>query len=347
VLAHGAGVAVWEVATGRRSALYACVPATGVVHGVVHAGPTASHVLAAGPYVGFDYNNANNQVFLDVFDAETGHTELHHVIGNTCLPGGGGSNNVCGINPWILAPSGWVAELDTQGDYASIFPGSSGPEDLLASNGRYTVTNLDGEAAEDPRLSGSTLTWSTPGGMRYSAPLGRQLDALGVGTVAPPTPLPAPCSLITAADARAVLGPVSAASSSSSGGCTYTTIGKLTSTLTVALQPNLSQAQVLAAKMVAYQSELYFYSAPPRYNDYTWTADWDTAGGGVASIHIVRFVGDVEVTLEITTLDSSNALGGSVGLPALNWSADDAAIHFADLAFDRLMGWDVLDVPAS
>jgi len=350
VLARGSGVAVWERGTGRRTALYACVPAAGVVHRIVHAGATTSGVVAAGPYVGFYHNNANHQVFLDVFDAQTGHTELQHTIGNTCLPGGGGSNNVCGINPWVLAPTGWVAELDTQGDYPSIFPGAFEP-DLLASNGRYTVTDLDGEAAGDLRLSGSTLAWSILGGMRYSAPLGPQLDALGAGTAPPPTPLPAPCSLITAADAQAALGPVNPPSSSSGAGCIYTTTGEPSPALRLTLQPNLSPAQVMTAKMAAYQSEAYseeyLHTEPPQYNDYTWTADWGTAGGGLANINVVRFVGDVELTLELTTLDPSNTLGGSVGPLALNWNADDAAIHFSDLAFDRLMGWHVLEAATS
>jgi hypothetical protein len=343
VLARGSGVAVGEVKTGHRVVLYACVPARGVVHDVVHAGPTTAGVVAAGPYVGFDYDNASHEVFLDVFDAQTGHTELRHVIGNTCLTGGGGSNNVCGIDPWVLAPTGWVAVLDTQGGYSSNFPGILEP-DLLASNGRYTVTNLDEDAAEDLRVSGSTLTWSITGGARFSAPLGPQLDALGAGTVPTPTPLPAPCSLITAADAEAVLGPVHPASSSTGGDCAYKSTGGPSSKLTIALQPSLTPAQVMAAKTAAYQSEAYYYTGPSRYSDYTWTASWQTSGGGVANADVVRFVGDVELTLDVTTLDPTNTLGGSVGLPVLNWNDGDAAVHFSDLAFDRLMGWPVLDV---
>lgn len=345
VLARDSDVAVWEVKSGRRTALYACVVATGVVHGVLHAGAGTSNVVVAGPYVGFAHNSADDEVFLDVFDAQTGHTELQHVIGNTCLPGGGGSDNVCGINPWVLAPDGWVAELDTQGDYPDTFPGIS-ESNLLASNGGYTVTDLDG--AVGLRLNGSTLTWSIQGGTHYSALLGPQLDALGAGTVPPPIPTPSPCSLITAADAQAVLGPVAPTSSSSSGsGCTYTASGGPSSKLALALQPDLTAAQVMSAKTAAYKSEAYYYTDPPRYNEYTWTATWDTAGGGLANSHVVRFVGDVELTLDITTLDPSNTLGGSAGLPTLNWSAEAAAIHFTDLAFDRLMGWQLLESPAS
>lgn len=204
VLAHDSSVTVWELATGGRTALYACVAATGVVHRVVHAGPATSGVTAAGPYVGFDESGTDHQVFLDVFDAQTGHTELRHLIGNTCLPGTGGSDNVCGINPWVLAPNGWIAELEEggQGGYPSIGPGNGEARSLPASNGRGTVTDLDGEARGHLRLSGSTLTWSIPGGARYSAPLGPQLDALAAGTVPPPAPLPAPCNLITAVTLR-------------------------------------------------------------------------------------------------------------------------------------------------
>ncbi len=345
VLARDSRVIVWEVATTGRAALYACVPAAGIVQRVVHAGPDTTRVVAAGPYIGFDEDNANHQVFLDVFDAQTGHTELHHLIGNTCLQGPGGSNNVCGINPWVLAPNGWVAELEEggQGGYPSIEPGNSEARDLLASNGRVTATGLDGEAATDLRLSGSMLTWSLPGGAHYSAPLGPQLYGLAAGTVPPPTPLPAPCSLITAIDAQAVLGPVTTSSSSSTG-CTYTTVGRPSSTVTLSLQSNLSPAQVTAAKTAAYEAEAYYYSGPPRYNDYTWTSSWDTAAGGIANTYGVRFVGDVELTIELTTSDPSNTLGGDpelVVLP-LDWKAGEAASHFTYLAFDRLMGWHVL-----
>jgi hypothetical protein len=345
VLARDSGVTVWEVATSGPTALYACVPATGVVHRVVHAGAATSHVTAAGPYVGFDENGANHQVFLDVFDARTGHTELHHLIGNTCLPGTGGSENVCGINPWVLAPNGWVAELEEsgQGGYPNSEPGNGEARSLLASNGRVTARDLDGEATAHLRLSGATLTWSIPGGTRYSAPLGPQLDALAAGTVPPPTPLPAPCNLITAVDTQAVLGPVTAASSSSSG-CAYTTTGRPSSTLTLALQPSLSPAQVTTAKTAAYKAEAYYYTGPPRYNDYTWTGSWETAAGGVANTYDVRFVGDVELTIELTTSDPSNTLGGDFELVALplNWKAGETANHFTYLAFDRLMGWHVL-----
>jgi hypothetical protein len=344
VLARDSGVTVWEVATSGRTAVYACVPATGVVHRVVHAGPATSHVLAAGPYVGFD-ETGDHQVFLDVFDAQTGHTELHHLIGTTCLPEGGGSDNVCGINPWVLAPNGWVAELEEggQGGYPDTEPGNAEARSLLASNGRLTVTDLDGEAADDLRLSGATLTWSIPGGARYSAPLGPQLDALAARTVPPPTPLPAPCSLITAVDAQAVLGPVTAASSSSTG-CTYTTTGTPSSTLTLALQPSLSPAQVTAAKTAAYRAEAYYYTGPPRYNDNTWTGSWDTAADGLANTYDVRFVGNVELTIELTTSDPSNTLGGDLELVTLplNWKDGETANHFTYLAFDRLMGWPVL-----
>jgi hypothetical protein len=311
----------------------------------VHAGPATSRVVAAAPYVGFDESNANHRVFLDVFDAQTGHTELHHLIGSTCLPGTGGSNNVCGINPWVLAPSGWVAELEEggQGGYPSIEPGNGEARDLLASNGHLTVADLDGEAAEDLRLSGSMLTWSIPGGTGYSAPLGPQLDGLAAETVPPPTPLPAPCSLITAVDAEAVLGQVTAASSSSTG-CTYTASRDPSSTLTLTLQSSLSPAQVTAAKTAAYKSEAYYYTGSPRYNDYTWSGSWETAAGDLDNTYDVRFVGDVELTIELITSDPSNTLGGDLELEALphNWKGGETANHFTYLAFDRLMGWDVL-----
>jgi len=169
------------------------------------------------------------------------------------------------------------------------------------------------------------------------------LDALAAGTVSPPTPLPAPCSLITAVDAQAVLGPATAASSSSTG-CAYTTTGRPSSTLTLALQSSLSPAQVTAAKTAAYKAEAYYYTGPPRYNDYTWTGSWETAAGGIANTYDVRFVGDVELTIELTTSDPSSTLGGDFEVPSLplNWKAGETVNHFSYLAFDRLMGWHLL-----
>ncbi len=132
--------------------------------------------------------------------------------------------------------------------------------------------------------------------------------------------------------------------SSSSAGCTYTTTGKPSSTLTIALQPSLSPAQTTAAKTAAYRAEAYYYTGPPRYNDYTWTGSWETAAGGLANTYDVRFVGEVELTIELTTSDPSNTLGGDLELLALppNWKAGETANHFTYLAFDRLMGWHVL-----
>jgi hypothetical protein len=85
-------------------------------------------------------------------------------------------------------------------------------------------------------------------------------------------------------------------------------------------------------------------TGPPRYNDYTWTGSWETAAGGLANTYDVRFVGDVELTIELTTSDPSNTLGGDFELVALplNWKAGETANHFTYLAFDRLMGWHVI-----
>jgi len=345
VRAHDSEVIVWEVTTAGRTALYACRSATGIVHRVVHAESAASRVTAAGPFVAFEANNSDHEVLLDVFDVLTGHTELRHLIGNTCLPGTGGSNNVCGVNPWVLAPDGWVAELEEggQGGYPTVEPGNGEARDLLASNGRLTASRLDGEATEDLRLTGSVLSWSIPGGTRYSAPLGSQLDGLAEGTVPPPTPLPASCSLITAVDAQAVLGSVTAVSSSSSG-CAYRTTARPASNLTLTVRSGLSPSQVTAAKKAAYAAEAYYYTGPSRYDDYTWSGSWETAAGGIASSYDVRFVGDVELTIELTTSDPSNSLGGDLELVLLplNWKAGEAAEHLTYLAFDRLMGWPVL-----
>ena len=51
-----------------------------------------------------------------------------------------------------------------------------------------------------------------------------------------------------------------------------------------------------------------------------------------------------ELTIELTTSDPSNTLGGDLELVTLplNWKDGETANHFTYLAFDRLMGWPVL-----
>jgi hypothetical protein len=229
-----------------------------------------------------------------------------------------------------------VVQSDEQDAYPSVFPGDTEGGGLIATNGRHTATNLD-DGSTKPRLSGTTLTWQI-GDARYSAPLDSQLDTLAAPDAPPPTAAPGPCTLLTAADAQVVLGTVT--STSSATNCTYATGGTQASTATVGLQTGLTHTQVLAAEQAAYHAEHYYYTSPPDYGTNRWTALWDTAGAGIGATHIVRFVGNAQLTVEVSTADPSDVLDPEFA-PALAWTTSDAAMHFADLAFDRLMGWPV------
>lgn len=330
----------WQVAAQARKRLYVCVPSVGDAHLVRSANRGISGVAVSGSYVGFSYYHRENEdeVHLDVFDALTGHTELDHEIGsynNLSSPGGSDTGGGA-INLWRLAPNGWVAQSDEQDAYPSVFPGDSEGGGLIATNGRLTATNLD-DGSTKPRLSATTLIWRI-GGARYSAPLDSQLDTLAAPDAPPPAVPPGPCTLLTAADAQVVLGTVT--STSSATNCGYATGGAQASTVTVGVQTDLTHTQVLAAEQAAYHAEHYYYTGPPDYGINRWTALWDTAGTGIGASHIVRFVGNTQLTLEVTTADPSDTLDPELA-PALAWATSDAAMHFADLAFDRLMGWPV------
>ncbi len=89
-----------------------------------------------------------------------GTPRLHHLIGNTCLPGTGGSDNVCGINPCVLAPNGWAAELEEggQGGYPDTEPGNGVPNAATDAsdrdNRRVVVRHRGCVSAEDHRSLG-------------------------------------------------------------------------------------------------------------------------------------------------------------------------------------------------
>jgi len=351
VLAHSSGVVVWRVALHSQRWLYSCIPASGTTYRVVHADATTMHVVAAGHYVAFAYE-AKRGTVLDVFDALTGHTEFQTVIGYPTVDpqtvGGGGSvdNEQPGcIDPWTLAPSGWVAVIE---DCAA--EGAPGKFGLTVTNGTHHLINLDTGpfAGSHVRfVSGSTLAWSFEGSPRYAAPLGPQLNALLAGTVPPPTPLPAVCGLVSTPDAQAALGSVTLAAESDS--CTYTTVGAPKSTLTLTLQPGLTEAQVAAAKQAAYSDESVAGSkhGPPDYDKYTWSAEWEKASGGMGYNDAVRFVGDVELGVEMVTADPGNSLElkvgheVDVGIDVIHLYAAMVVAHLADIGFDRLMGWSV------
>jgi hypothetical protein len=340
VLARGPQAVVWQVTVDAKKRLYACAPAVGADHLVSVANQSVAGVVASGSYVGFtDHHHENeDEVHLDVFDVLTGHTELDHDIGsyNNLASPGGSDTGGGGANPWWLAPNGWVVQSDEQSEYPSAFPGDSEGGGLIATDGRHTATDLDNEATK-PRLRGSTLTWEI-GDTSYAAPVGSQLEALGAADAPPPTTAPNTCALLAAADAQAVLGTVTSTSASTS--CTYVTGGSQASTLTVGLQTGLTSTQVSAAERAAYHAESYYYTSSPDYGTHTWTALWDTARVGLGSSHVERFVGNTQLTLEVATADPSGVLDPVVA-STLQWTTDDAVMHFTDLAFDRLMGWPV------
>jgi hypothetical protein len=351
VLAHSSGVVVWRVALHGQRWLYSCVPASGATHRVVHADATTMQVVAAGHYVAFAYE-AKRGTVLDVFDALTGHTELQTPIGYPTVDpqsiGGGGSvdNEQPGcIDPWTLAPSGLVALIE---DCAA--EGAAGKLGLTVTNGTLRVIDLDTGSFGGSQVrfvGGSTLTWSFDGSPRYTAPLGPQLNALLAGTVPPPTPLPTVCGLLSTPDAQVALGPVTQAAGSDS--CTYTTAGAPKSTLTVTLQPSLTEAQVTAAKQAAYgdESAAGAKHGAPDYDKYTWSAEWEKASGGMGYSDAVRFAGNVEFAVEMVTADPGNSLElqvgheVEVGIDVIHPYTATVVAHLADIGFDRLMGWPV------
>jgi len=178
----------------------------------------------------------------------------------------------------------------------------------------------------------------------YSLPLGPPLQALGTkaleaGTVRAVTPLPAACSLFTAIEVQAVLGPVSQASSDDA--CTYTTSAMPTTTLTLTLHPGLTQAQVTAVEHQAFDEVSSNASGsdvgPPAYSPHLWKAAWDTAGGGESQTNDLRIFTNLELTVELVTDDPRNHTDDTVG-PSKTWDSDTVAEHAADIAFDRLAG---------
>jgi hypothetical protein len=334
---HTSGVVLWSTHGGAQ--LYACVPATGSVHRLVSVEPSFSFedFLAAGHFVSFVYVDGAS-VYLDVFDALTGRAVLERYLGcsgpDGC-EGAGGS--------FQLSSNGWVALIG---------------QPLRATDGREETVELDTgpnlEATHQKSWytngvsvqlgTGSTLQWSPNNDTSlYSVSLGPSLKALGrkaleSGAVHAVSPLPAACSLFTAAEAQAVLGQVSQAAPPDA--CTYTTTAKPTSTLTLTLHP-LTQTQVIAAEHQVF-GEVSSNSpdgevGPPDYNPHLWKAAWDTASNGLSQTNEVRIFANLELTAELVTEDPRNHTNDRVG-PSKLWDSDSAAEHAADIAFDRLAG---------
>jgi hypothetical protein len=334
---HTSGVVLWSTHGGAQ--LYACVPATGSVHRLVSAEPYFSFedFLAAGHFVSFVYIDGAS-VYLDVFDALTGRPVLARYLGCSGPDGceGAGAS-------FQLSSDGWVALIG---------------QPLRATDGREETVELDTgpnlEATHQKSWytngvnvdqdTGSTLQWSPSGDTSlYSLPLGPSLKALGrkaleSGAVHAVSPLPAACSLFTAAEVQAVLGQVSQAPPTDA--CTYTTTAKPTSTLTLTLHP-LTQTQVIAAEHQAF-GEVSSNApngevGPPDYNPHLWKAVWDTASDGLSQTSEVRIFANLELTAELVTEDPRNHTDDRVG-PSKLWDSDTAAEHAADIAFDRLAG---------
>ncbi len=333
---HTSGVVLWSTHGGTQ--LYACVPATGGVHRLARAESSSSFedFLAAGHFVSFVYVDGAS-VYLDVFDALTGRAVLMRYLGcsgpDGC-EGAGGS--------FQLASDGWIALIG---------------QPLRATDGREETVELDtgpelqpahlklwgGATLSVEQGTGSTLQWSpSDDTSSYSLPLGSPLRNLGTkalkdGAVHAISPLPAACSLFTAVEVEAVLGPVSQASPN--GACAYTTTATPSSTLTVTLHSGLTPAQVTAAEHQAFSdvssSAPGGDAGPPDYNPHLWKAAWDTDSGGMSQTNVVRIFDDLQLTVELVT--PSNHTNARVG-PSRRWDSDTAAEHAADIAFDRLAG---------
>jgi len=335
-----------SVSSTSGGRLYSCVRASGEVHRIVHANASAKGFLAAGHYLGFTYTS-DGEPYLDVFDALSGSTVLDLGLHGGCGP----VNNPCvsSLAGFQLASNGWVAEYSPNGS-------------LTATSGHGSTVELDSGLGLTPthqRLSnangvdlsqstGSTLSWTTDdGSMSYSAPLGPQLAALDSaalekGAVHPVAALPGACALFTAAEAQAVLG--ARTQSSSGDSCTYTMSGMPRSTLTVTLQPNLTPAQVLAAKQAAYTQAtspqlIAPWPGPPDYGKYLWVLSWESGDGGAsgAQSQTVQILGEDSLTVQLATRPTSDATGYEVGTSQC-WRADEVVEHATDIAFDRLLG---------
>lgn len=334
---HTSGVVVWSTHGGAQ--LYACVPATGSVHRLVSAEPSFSFedFLAAGHFVSFVYVGGAS-VYLDVFDALTGRAVLERYLGCSGPDGCEGARA-----SFQLSSDGWVAligqPLRATDGHEETVELDTGPN-LEATHPKSWDTN---EVSVE-QGTGSTLQWSASNDTSlYSVPLGPSLQALGrkaleSGAVHAVSPLPAACSLFTAAEVQAVLGQVSQAAPTEA--CTYTTTAKPTSTLTLTLHP-LTQTQVIAAEHQAYgevsSSSPGSEVGPPDYNPHLWRAVWDTASGGMSQTSEVRIFANLELTAELVTEDPRNHTDDRVG-PSKLWGSDTATEHAADIAFDRLAG---------
>jgi hypothetical protein len=327
---HSSAVVVWY----GHGELDACVRATGAVHPVANTRGEIDHLVVAGDYVGFQVVAGEQLVYLDVFDVLSARTEVSELL--ISCPGDGCPE---ATSPWQLAPSGWVA-----------YVGEYGTGELLATDGRRSTRALDdGPHVGDLRLSGSTLSWSSGGAARYSAPLDASLSPLVATHAAPPRPLPTACSLITPTDAEAILGVIATASSGDS--CTYTDSAVPTSTLTVTLLSSLSPAQVTAAKQLAYSREREHPEedltlGPPDYHEYDWWANWETSGAGLNRREYLQLTGNVELTVEvvIATPPGYNQKEAEFEGPQIAggpWRSDTVATHLLEIASDRLMGWHV------
>jgi hypothetical protein len=337
VYLHTSEVTIWSTAGAR---LYACVNTSASVRRLASAGSNSSFedFLAAGHYVSFV--RVEGAFFhLEIFDALSGRAVLNRNLGCSGPDGceGAGAS-------FQLSSEGWVALVS---------------QPLLATNGHEKTVEVDtGPNLEAKHLkswgtngvsleqgTGSTLQWSPDDGASvYSLPLGSSLQALSTkalqaGVVRPVNPLPATCSLFAAAEAQAVLGPVS--QTAQGDVCTYTTSAKPSSTLTLTLHPSLTSAQVSAAETQAFSEAAR--AAPgadtgaPAYNPHLWKADWDTASGGVSKTTDVRIFTGLELTIELASENSANHTNVQVG-PSRTWNLDTAAAHAADIAFDRLAG---------
>jgi hypothetical protein len=241
---------IWALLNRRgqqtRDRVYVCTPRTGGRRVVFSEGenarPRVSQFQVAGTFVGFLLTYDFTIVFrgepdifsatdLFVFDAARGRVTQRLLTSCTVY-----FDDTCGGAPefdhFLLAPTGWVAELYDPLSYGS-------PPDtaaLVASDGTHTIPLDFGLSLSNVSVAGDSASWAGDLSGVSSATLDARLIP------APTLQSLAPCDLLTSADLAPVMGVTT--SSSFAGGCTYT---GATNTLTLTLPEGLSESDLIDA----------------------------------------------------------------------------------------------------
>jgi hypothetical protein len=325
VLLRRPGVIVWRVlrarSAGRQETVYICSPPAGHRHTLVsffpNQGASIRHLQGAGHYLAYLYAGDPTVTNLEVADAATGHNLVNDVF--SCM-GHAGCSGYPGINAFVLSPTGWLAELDSNGQQSGA---------TLFARYRSVATPLDaGVHINRLRVTGTTLTWTADDGHTSSVRLGSQLTL--------PSTVPAPaggaCGLVTLADARAELGALaSQAAGATPERCDYTLGSR---SLTVTQRTGLTPAQESAAAAQ--------YTGP----DFTYQqgGPTDQLGGSQNA----GYFGMPTVAGVVHQLSASYYLDSEVTIDlSPSQSDDDVRVpRVLTIAVDRLLGFTVTRGPA-